>query len=217
MRWVLPVLLSASLAAADDTPATLRGRVTDPLGGAVVGAQVEAKGPAGAKSALTGSTGEYALSGLRPGTYTVLVTRSKFTPYSNEVQLAAGHTAVLDVQLELAPVEETVTVKSPNPPLSIEPQNNAGAIVIQGADLDALPDDPDEMAEALQALAGPAAGPNGGQIFIDGFTGGRLPPKSAIREIRLNANPFSAEYDRPGFGRIEIFTRPGSDKLRGDT
>src|SRR5207247_2153522 len=68
-----------------------------------------------------------------------------------------------------------------------------------------------------QALAGPAAGPNGGQIFIDGFTGGRLPPKAAIREIRLNANPFSAEYDRPGFGRIEIFTKPGSDRLRGDT
>jgi hypothetical protein len=133
------------------------------------------------------------------------------------VNLAAGQATVLDVQLVLAPVEETVTVKSPNPPLSLEPQNDAGAIVIKGADLDALPDDPDEMAEALQALAGPAAGPNGGQILIDAFTGGRLPPKSAIREIRLNANPFSAEYDRRGFGRIEIFTKPGSDRLRGDT
>jgi hypothetical protein len=217
VSWVLAVLLSASLAPADDAPATVHGRVTDPLGGAVAGAKVEVKGTPGAKSALTGSTGEYTLSGLRPGTYTVLVTRSKFTPCSNEIQLAAGQAAMLDVQLELAPIEETVTVKSPNPPLSIEPQNNAGAIVIQGADLDALPDDPEEMAEALQALAGPAAGPNGGQIFIDGFTGGRLPPKSAIREIRLNANPFSAEYDRPGFGRIEVFTKPGSDKLRGDT
>ena len=76
--------------------------------------------------------------------------------------------------------------------------------MIKDKDLDALPDDPDEFEAALQALAGPSAGPNGGQIYIDGFTGGRLPPKDAIREIRINQNPFSAEYDRIGFGRIEI-------------
>ena len=55
----------------------------------------------------------------------------------------------------------------------------------------------------------------GGQIYIDGFTGGRLPPKESIREIRINQNPFSAEYDKVGFGRIEILTKPGSDKFRG--
>jgi carboxypeptidase family protein len=218
VSWLLAVLLSASLGPADQPGATLRGRVTDPLGGAIAGAKVEARGPSGKKAAVTGPDGEYVFSSLRPGAYTVLVTRDKFSPYARDaVEVTAGQTTVLDVQLALAPVEENVTVKSPNPPLSLEPQNNAGAIVIKGADLDALPDDPDEMAEALQALAGPSAGPNGGQIFIDGFTGGRLPPKSAIREIRLNANPFSAEYDRPGFGRIEIFTKAGSDRLRGDT
>jgi hypothetical protein len=87
--------------------------------------------------------------------------------------------------------------------------------VLRGADLDALPDDPDDLAAALQALAGPSAGPNGGQIFVDGFTGGRMPPKEAIREIRINQNPFTAENDRPGGGRIEILTRPGSDRYRG--
>src|SRR6202011_301124 len=88
-------------------------------------------------------------------------------------------------------------------------------LVLKGADLDALSDDPDDLASDLQALAGPAAGPNGGQIFIDGFSGGRLPPKESIREIRINSNPFAAEYDRLGFGRIEIFTKPGSDRFRG--
>lgn len=67
----------------------------------------------------------------------------------------------------------------------------------------------------MQALAGPAPGPGGGEFFIDGFTGGTPPPKAAIREVRINANPFSPEYDRPGFARIEIFTKPGSDFLRG--
>ena len=67
----------------------------------------------------------------------------------------------------------------------------------------------------MTALAGPSAGPNGGQIYIDGFTGGQLPPKSAIREIRINQNPFSAEFDRIGYGRIEILTKPGTDTLHG--
>ncbi len=55
----------------------------------------------------------------------------------------------------------------------------------------------------------------GGQIYIDGFTDGRLPPKSSIREVRINSNPLSAEYDRIGFRRIELFTKPGTDNFRG--
>ena len=62
---------------------------------------------------------------------------------------------------------------------------------------------------------GPSAGPSGGQIYIDGFTGGQIPPKSSIREIRVNQNPFSAEFDKIGYGRIEILTKPGSDKFSG--
>ena len=85
----------------------------------------------------------------------------------------------------------------------------------RGKDLDALPDDPDELQTDLEALAGPSAGPNGGQMYIDGFTAGQLPPKSSIREIRINQNPFSAEYDKLGYGRIEIFTKPGTDKYHG--
>src|ERR1700749_672012 len=99
--------------------------------------------------------------------------------------------------------------------LSVDPAANAGAIVIQGKDLEALSDDPDELQSDLQALAGPSAGPNGGEIYIDGFTGGTLPPKSSIREIRINQNPFSAQYDKLGYGRIEVFTKPGTDEYHG--
>ena len=81
------------------------------------------------------------------------------------------------------------------------------------ADAVAFPD-PDELAAALQALAGPSVGPNGGQIFIDGFTGGNMPSKDSIREIRINQNPFAAENDQPS-ARIDILTRPGTDKFRG--
>ena len=93
--------------------------------------------------------------------------------------------------------------------VSVDPSSNVGALVLKNEDLEALPDDPDDLQSDLEALAGPAAGPNGAQFFIDGFSGGQLPPKSSIREIRINSNPFSSEFDRPGFGRIEIFTKPG--------
>ncbi len=111
--------------------------------------------------------------------------------------------------------QQNVVVTDDSPTVSVDAGSNANSVVIKGKDLDALSDDPDELSNELQALAGPSAGPNGGQLYIDGFTGGQLPPKSAIREIRINQNPFSAEFDKLGYGRIEVLTKPGTDKLHG--
>jgi hypothetical protein len=156
------------------------------------------------------------VTGLAPGTYTVKVKATNFALYENtEVVVAAGQRAELTVPLTVEVMEEQVEV-SDSDSVSTDPNNSAGTTVLGEKELDALPDDPDELEAALQALAGASAGPNGGQIYIDGFTGGRIPPKEAIREVRINQNPFSAEYDRLGFGRIEILTRPGSDKFRGN-
>lgn len=99
--------------------------------------------------------------------------------------------------------------------LSTESSNNASALVLKGEDLKALADDPEDLMTDLQALAGPSAGPGGSSIFIDGFSSGQLLSKDAIREIRINQNPFSPEYDKLGLGRIEILTKPGSDKFHG--
>ena len=111
--------------------------------------------------------------------------------------------------------EEKVEVSETTTKVDVNPENNAGAIVMTGKDLESLSDDPDELQSELQALAGPSAGPNGGQIYIDGFTAGQLPPKASIREIRINQNPFSAEYDKLGYGRIEVLTKPGTDQFHG--
>ena len=99
--------------------------------------------------------------------------------------------------------------------LSTESANNASALVLKGKDLEALADDPEDLTTDLQALAGPAAGPGGGSIYIDGLSGGQLPPKDAIREIHINQNPFAPEYDKLGFGRVEILTKPGANKFHG--
>src|SRR6202040_136457 len=135
---------------------------------------------------------------------------------SLNVEVLAGQIQKLDVPLSIEVREEKVTVTDQaTAALDTNPANNAGAVVLKDKDLEALSDDPDDLQSDLQALAGPSAGPNGGQIYIDGFTGGQLPPKASIREIRLNQNPFSAEYDKLGYGRIEILTKPGTDQWHG--
>jgi hypothetical protein len=209
--------LSAGLAVAQQRAGSLRGQVLDELGGAIVGANVTViDGKGVEKSVVTNEAGAYTINGLAPGKYTVRAINAGFAPTETpDVEITTGKPVQFDITLKVAIEEQQVTVAADARELSTEPENNAGAVVLKGDDIEALPDDPDDLAAALQALAGPSAGPNGGQIFVDGFTGGRLPPRASIREIRINSNPFSAEYDRLGFGRIEILTRPGTDRFRG--
>jgi hypothetical protein len=158
----------------------------------------------------------YGFHDVPSGNYILTVNADGFAPLTKaNVSIVAGQTRQQDVSIKIAVQEQDITVMDRSHGVSVDPDANGGAIVLNGNDLDALSDDPDQLQNELQALAGPAAGPNGGQIYIDGFEGGQLPPKSSIREIRINQNPFSAEFHRIGYGRIEILTKPGSDKFSG--
>jgi hypothetical protein len=196
---------------------SLHGQVTDPSGAAVTKADVQVVGPDGKiLKATTSQTGTYEVKGLAPGSYGIKVSAKGFTLYEVDgINIALGQSQKMDVALSIEVQQQNVNVSDQAIGLDTSAENNATQMVLTGKDLDALSDDPDELADDLQALAGPSAGPNGGQIYIDGFTGGQLPPKSSIREIRINQNPFSAEYDKLGYGRIEIFTKPGTDQYHG--
>ncbi len=194
---------------------SLRGQVTDPSAAVIPSASVTATGPGNkVKVASTNQQGLYTINGLAPGTYQVRVMAKGFTVFETSVEIRSGAPQTVDASLAVGLDKQEVTVTE-QARVDVDPSNNGGALVLKGADLDVLSDDPDDLASDLQALAGPGAGPNGGQIYIDGFTGGRLPPKESIREVRINQNPFSSEYDKLGYGRIEIFTKPGTDKYRG--
>src|SRR5258708_773607 len=216
-RLLLILVFCAGGALGQQGAGTLKGQVSDEFGGVIVGATVVAVNATGVrKTVTTNGEGNFVLNGLAPGKYTIRVTAIGFANFENaDVESIAGRSQQLNVTLKVTIEQQKVTVAADSPGVSTEPENNLGATVIKGTDLDSLPDDPDDLVAALQALAGPAVGPNGGQIYIDGFTGGAMPPLSSIREVRINANPFSAEYDRPGFGRIEILTKPGTDRFRG--
>ena len=196
---------------------TLHGTVSDPSGAVIPNAKITVTGLDGVTSTVQSSAdGNYRFSRLVPGSYKLTVSAEGFNldePLT--VKVGAEKANVKNISLSIAVEQQQVTVTGQNGGVDTSPDNNAGAIVIKGKDLDALSDDPDQLQDELNALAGPSAGPSGGQIYIDGFTGGQLPPKSSIREIRINQNPFSAEYDKLGYGRIEILTKPGTDKLHG--
>ncbi|MDR3736959.1 MAG: carboxypeptidase regulatory-like domain-containing protein [Acidobacteriaceae bacterium] len=212
------VAANAQETAAAPATASLHGHITDPSGALIPGAAVTLTSAAGAHTAIVkaDAAGAYELRSIAPGNYYLGVTYDGFAPFQSQaIALAAGQTKRIDVAMAVAVEQQNVVVTDESPAVSVEAGSNASSIVIKGKDLDALSDDPDELSNELSALAGPSAGPNGGQIYIDGFTGGTLPPKSAIREIRINQNPFSAEFDRLGYGRIEILTKPGTDKLHG--
>src|SRR6266852_2829021 len=212
----LSILLFASLAIAESDTGILRGQVTDPSGAIITNADVVMTPANGSPiTTQTNSQGMYEFKNLSPGKYTLNVVAPGFALYENDNVVIADQPLRLNIPMTIEVQEQKVQVSDTAPTIDVNPSSNAGAIVISGKELEALPDDPDELQSDLEALAGPSAGPNGGQMYIDGFTGGQLPPKSSIREIRINQNPFSSEYDKLGYGRIEVFTKPGTDKFHG--
>ncbi len=222
MRILFLISVLASLCAVTfaQTPTTvLSGKVTDQTGAVIPQATVTVTSPDGKQTTTTtNQEGSFEIHSLVPGSYNVAAVAKGFAAYNQDkVTLSAGQPQKLNLTLQIQTKPEKVEVQGDEggTQLDVSASSNAGSLIIKGKDLEALSDDPDELQSELQALAGPSAGPNGGQIYIDGFTGGQLPPKSAIREIRVNQNPFSAQYDKLGYGRIEVFTKPGSDKYHG--
>ena len=214
------LLAAQSRASAQSGNATLRGTVSDATKAPIPGASVLLI-PTSGKSlgAETDVSGIFSYPNLKPGKYQLQISATGFQSVDEPaIDVVAGENVrTFAMVVFLAKQEVTVEAEKLDS-VSVEASSNASQLVLRDEDLKAFSDDPDALSNELQALAGPAAGPDGGaQIFVDGFSGGRLPPKSSIREIRINRDPYSAEYDRPGFGRIEILTRPGSDRFRGQT
>ena len=211
------VLCLCLLAPAAQTPSgpALRGTITDPSGALVPGALVQLRGPGGEQRQTTGVDGQYSFTNLRAGKYHRARDRQGLhgQPEAElRYQRSDGAGRAADDPGGYPGVERG---RRSQRGIRRSRRPTAARSCSGEKELTTLSDDPDELQQQLQAMAGPGAGPNGGQIYIDGFTGGNLPNKSSIREVRINSNPFSPEYERPGFGRIEIFTRPGTDVVHG--
>lgn len=196
---------------------SVTGYVLDPDQAAIPGAVVTLTPVRGAALTMTsGGDGSYTFRDVPVGTYSITVTMQGFASFVRQGVRVGGAPLTLNTPMVVQSQSQEINVTTENTRVSVDPDSNGSAVVIKDKDLEALSDDPDELSSELSALAGPSAGPNGGQIYVDGFTGGQLPPKSSIREIRVNQNPFSAQFDKQGFGRVEVFTKPGTDSYHGN-
>ncbi len=212
------VLTGASFA---QNAAVLQGRVADETGAGISEARLILTTADGKQHAVVASAdGEFAFLNLASGEYALTVEANGFQNYT-AAKVRVPSTEPLKIALKVASVSIETEIKADDSGVSVEPDQNLNQLVMdEEAVMDLLPDNEDDLREYLDALAGPAAGgvsggQGGAQLYVDGFTGGRLPPKEAIMQIRVNQNPFSAEYSRPGIGRTEILTKPGSESWHG--
>ena len=210
--FLVAVLFQLTALAQPRTDATLRITVVDPSGAVIVGASVRVAPPAGGAALETGARGDATFTALEPGRYTIHVESPGFEPAEvRDLRIRAGDHR-REVTLAIARFAETVQVGRDSRERASDPRGDAFATVLDQAQIDELPDDPDEMEQALRDTGGP-----GSVLRVNGFRGGRLPPKGQIQQIRFRRNMFAADMHEPGFVSIDITTKPGIDNWRGST
>ena len=213
LAFFMPVALQAQ------TGGGLAGHVVDSSGAYIPKALVRIVSASGhVWQTQTDPHGDYAIHHLPPGRYQVTITALNFQPYqASGIEIAAGRIRRLDARLPLESLQQNVVVRGHAQRLSLSPGKNASAMVVRGAALNALSNDPDVLTDELQAMAGPVAGPGGGQIYVNGMAmSGDMPPKSQILEVHINRNPFTAAHAHLGYGRVDIITKPGAQKFHGE-
>ena len=193
---------------------SIEGTVTDPSGARVAHAVVQVRGTGLGTQTTTDSGGHFSVA-VAAGTYDVNVSEKGFESLDRgDVTVVAGGHVDLSLKLMIEVKSEQVDVPSEND-ASTSAADNGSAIVLGKRELAELADDDSTLQQQLLAMAG-SDGVHSPAVYIDGFTGGKFPPKNSIREVRINQNPFSAEYPGYGLGRIEIFTKPGGAQFHGD-
>ncbi len=220
MRMLIALLIAVlfpalGFAQPAGTDATLRVTVVDPSGAVLVGAQVAVTPLAPGAAPVTPNTsgrGDAVFAALEPGRYAIHVEAAGFEPRDvREVRLRPGETR-REVKLPIAKLAERVDVTRDPRERGADRRSDAFATVLGQAEIDELPDDPEEMERVLKEMAGPGA-----IMRVNGFRGGKLPPKDQIAQIRFHRNMFAADSHEPGMVSVDIVTKPGLEHWRGST
>ena len=192
----------------------IEGAITDPSGALVAGVRIQS---ANGQQTTTGATGRFVLACVPSSSTTITVQADGFSRATVRAHAPLGGIAHLTLQLSILSVQADVQVNADTP--SMDSDSGVGTTDLSNAEVQRLPDDPDDLLRQLQILASSAGGdPSTVVVTVDGFqNGSALPPKSSIANIRVNPDLFSSEYQWPPFGGgvVQIITKPGSPALHG--
>jgi carboxypeptidase family protein len=188
--------------------ARLRVTVLDQAGAAIPDAQVSIGKQQ--RALTTNNRGEAVFNQLKTGKYRLQITAKGFASVTtDDFALRPGGNEV-EVKMEIAAVREEIKVEREKAEANTDPRGTAFATVLTPEQIAQLPDDPDEFEDALRQIAGPGA-----TFRVNGFRGGKLPPKSQIREIRFRSNAYAAENHESSFISVDIMTKPGIESWHG--
>src|SRR6266540_3040221 len=208
------LLLPASLMA--QAGVTVNGMVEDQSGAVIPGAKVSLLGGGTGETRTTSADeqGRFMFEAVSPGKYKLSAVADGFQP--QELQITAGMEAPgpLRLKLKIGAQATQVTVSADPLDDSTEPESNADSIKLDDDLIGKLPVPTEDLLPLITSLVSPAAqGTEGLSIVVDGMEGNGLDvPASAIRKLNINRNPYSAEFRRPGKGRVEVKTERGGKK-----
>jgi hypothetical protein len=215
------LLLVSTAASQSAAQRVISGSVLDPTLAAINGARVSLlrTDVTPVAAASTDDTGFFSFDSVAPGRYKLSVAASGFKQYDREISVGGKVIAPLRIVLEIATQSESVNVSTGDaaPQLSADPSENQNANTFERDALDRVPVfDQDYIATVSRFLDDNAAGTNGVSLVVDGVeaNGPGVSP-SAVQEVKVNQNPYSARFARPGRARLEITTKGGTPQFHG--
>ncbi|NOT64078.1 MAG: carboxypeptidase regulatory-like domain-containing protein, partial [Acidobacteria bacterium] len=196
---------------------TLTGVVFDQNEAALPKAQITLQG-ARTQNVKSDEHGAFRFDKLTAGDYTLSVVREGFKTVTLPVTLGGRTLTPLRIVLPVADVEQDVTVSDAAAQLNSDTANNQNVVSLDRATLNKLPAfDQDPIAAVSGFLDAGATGTGGVTLIVDGVEVKKLGvTSSAIQEVKINNNPYSAEYARQGRGRVEVITKPAVAQLHGE-
>jgi hypothetical protein len=223
--WVLTISALPQTALSQVSSA-ITGTVQDPSGAVIVGATVEVfavDGVTAAKTPLaqtvTDSSGAFRFGRISPGNYKLEVREEGFRETSISVTAGAKPHPTLHVVLDVFVADQEVTVRTEDfaPTVGTDPAENQNANSVDRAALDRVPIfDQDYITTLSRFLDDNAIGSNGVTLVVNGVeANGPGVSASAIQEVKINQNPYSALFSRPGRARLEITTKGGTPDFHG--
>ena len=213
---IILLLVSAGSSFAQTAHGSLHGQVTDPSGAVVTKATVSVMTSDGQTiTADTNNKGEYQLQGLEPGSYTITAVADELSTFQQQVTLSAAENHLLNIPLEILVQKQQVQVQEQGTNVDVTAENNAARPSFAARISTRCPTTAISCRTISLRLPDPPLVRMAARFTLTASPEDELPPKSSIREIRINQNPFSAQYDKLGYGRIEIFTKPGTDQYHG--